>query len=373
MRRKPGTSSAKGARSVARDARRERAAKRAGSRRSDAAAPSAADADSVGDLAAPNAVGDAPERVLPTTGGSRPAAIADDTEVGNSDVSADQLSIDASGADDDLRRVEPADAEIADAPADAAMLTAPVEGIIPNDASGESSGEGRHHDAAGAADAAHDASVDPADRDATANGALDQTRAEGAQCLIDPNSAAALFARAVRELCSGADRDLSSAVDARQEQQLAWLVLCDRGWPSDRKLEEHVLPAVHGWLAVWKEFCAMPVKADGIIDRFRLRGLQQRLEKAEVVLRPSIPAELWRLVSPLDATGRSTLAYALQAVTGLEAANTRFAAALSQKELLSDRFASMGVQARELGLTPPAALLDVDAWRNLAEQACNAR
>lgn len=369
MRRKPGTSTAKGARSAARDARREREAKRTGSRRRDAAAPSAADAESSVGLAAPNAAGDTTGGVLPPTGDARPSATADDTEVGNSDASADRLSIDASGADDDLRRVEPVDAVIADAAADVALLTAPVEGIIPNDASCDSDGDAPDHDAAGAS---HDVSVDPADAGVTANGALDQTRAERAQRLSDASNAAARFARAVHEICSEADRDLSSAVDARQEQQLAWLVLCDRGWPSGRTLDDHVLPTVHGWLAVWKEFCAMPVKADGIIDRFRLRGIQQRLEKAEVALRPSIPVELWRLVSPLDATGRSTLAYALQAVTGLEAANTRFAAALSRKDVLSARFAELGGQARELGLTPPAAVLDVEAWRSLAEQACNA-
>lgn len=369
MRRKPGTSSAKGARSAARDARREREAKRTGSRRRDADAPSAADTDIVVDLAAPDAAGDAPGGVLPPTRNSPPSDTADDTGVGNSDASADRLSVVASGADDDLRRVEPVDAVIADASADVALLTAPVEGIIPNDASGESPGDAPDHDAA---DAAHDVSVDPADAGVTADGALDQTRA-GAQRLSDPSSAAARFARSLHEICSEADRDLSSAVDARQEQQLAWLVLCDRGWPSDRKLDEHVLPTAHGWLAVWNEFCAMPVKADGIIVRFRLRGIQKRLEKAEVALRPFLPSELWRLVSPLDATGRSTLAYALQAVTGLEAANTQFAAALSRKDVLSARFAALGVQARELGLTPPAAALDVEAWRSLAELACNAR
>ena len=179
---------------------------------------------------------------------------------------------------------------------------------------------------------------------------------------------AAALARVVREACDDAEARLGAAVAARDEQQMAWLVLCDRGWPSGDTEPQRAFEAVRAWLAHWTTLVAMPVKI-GLTDRLRLRGIQQRLTEAERALRPALPPALWQLVEPLDDTGRATLAHALHAIVRLDDATQRAAAASEDKAALRNRFAAFAPVAATLSLEVPEALLDLDAWRTLATSA----
>ena len=245
-----------------------------------------------------------------------------------------------------------------------APLTAPIEGVTPGDDDAGDDDDDDDDDGddetvrstAGDDGAASDDSIDDADDDAWPD-----------LPIIHPQ--AAELARQLRSACDDCERGLAAAVQTRQEQEMAWLVLCDRGWPADQMVAAPAIAVVEDWLACWRDFIALPVKVDGIRDRFRLRGVQQRFEKVEATLRPLLPAAVWQLVLPLDATGRATLAYILQAIHDLEATRTRAQASRRLREQLIARFNALRGPTIALGIEPPDAPLDTAYWRKVAAAA----
>jgi len=179
---------------------------------------------------------------------------------------------------------------------------------------------------------------------------------------------AAALASAVRESCDAAEERFAAAIAARDDQQMAWLVLCDRGWPSTETMPPRTIAPVRAWLLHWTTFVALPVKI-GLTDTLRLRSVQQRLAEAEKALRPALPPALWRLVDPLDDTGRATLAHALHAIVRLDETTQRAEAATQEKAALRERLAMLRYEAAALMLDVPEALLDLAAWRTLADRA----
>ena len=170
-------------------------------------------------------------------------------------------------------------------------------------------------------------------------------------------------------LCDEGDAALSEAVAARDEQQIAWLILCDRGWPRTSKVLRTDVSLTHGWLDTWSDHVALPVRISTARDMVKLRQVRRRLERCELSLRSDLPAELWRIVDPLDDTGRATLAYVLHALLAWVDACTRCDISTSAKERLAGRFSLFAPHIRALSLDPPLAPLDVSSWRALAAAA----
>lgn len=162
---------------------------------------------------------------------------------------------------------------------------------------------------------------------------------------------------------------LAEAVAARHALQLAWLSLCDRGWPADPLATPKPCPPVEEWLAAWSDLVALPVRVVLPRDMVRLRRVRTRLGRSESALRVLLPASVWRLADPLDETGRSTLAFILLGFEAWASAEARCAQALAQRERMAEFLSRLSQQARALGLTVPAALLDLDAWRGVAAAA----
>lgn len=177
------------------------------------------------------------------------------------------------------------------------------------------------------------------------------------------------FAHTVLATCDECEGGLAAAVAVRQEQEMAWLVLCDRGWPAHQMVPQPAIPVVTEWLACWAEFVQLPVKVQGIRDRFRLRALQSRFEKVEGTLKPMFPAEVWHLVQPLDATGRATFAFILQGIQQLEAIRLKAAESRRLRAQLIARFNTFRAPTQALGIEPPDAPLDTAAWRRIATEA----
>lgn len=185
--------------------------------------------------------------------------------------------------------------------------------------------------------------------------------------VVDQN--VARFARQLVATCDECEGGLAAAVQVRQEQEMAWLVLCDRGWPAHQMVPQPAIPVVAEWLACWDDFVKLPPKVEGIRDRFRLRGVLSRFEKVEGTLKPMLPAEVWRLVLPLDATGRATFSFILQGIQALEVIRLRAAESRKLRAQLIARFNTFREPAQALGLQPPEAPLDTAAWRAIAAAA----
>ncbi|MCC7051888.1 MAG: hypothetical protein IT355_01390 [Gemmatimonadaceae bacterium] len=374
MRHKPGAKGARGTESKASAARKARAAERERNARGIAALPDAEVASDVrigivtGDTVAtgavcslelPEATVAAPTPVRVATHAETDVTPVPDAEhpTAGSDVAV------ASEAPFVEVVITPAAPTVTDA-----ALTAPIEGIAPRDDDADGDGDGdegqEHGDAAQAGTGDHDAASGD-----TAIAAGDDADDDEWPDLPILEPEAAELARQVRAACDDCERGLAVAVQTRQEQEMAWLVLCDRGWPSDTMVADRAIPVVEEWLACWRDFIALPVKVDGIRDRFRLRGVQQRFEKLEATLRSLLPGAVWQLVLPLDATGRATLAYILQAIHALEATRTRAQASRRLREQLIARFNALREPAIALGLEPPDAPLDTAYWRTLATAA----
>ncbi len=178
-------------------------------------------------------------------------------------------------------------------------------------------------------------------------------------------------------ICEEGESELREAVSARDRQQIAWLILCDRGWPRTAKAPGIELALTHAWLDTWRDQVALPVRITSARDMVKLRQVRRRLERCEFSLRSDLPPELWRIVDPLDDTGRATLAYVLHALLGWIDACTRCARATRAKDRLAVRFSLFVPHIRALGLEPPLAPLDVAGWRTLVaaarERAAEAR
>ena len=170
-------------------------------------------------------------------------------------------------------------------------------------------------------------------------------------------------------LCDDGERELRDAVTARDEQQIAWLVLCDRGWPRTATLPPADLALSHAWLSAWSEQVALPVRITSARDMVKLRQVRRRLERCETDLRRDLPVGLWRIVDPLDDTGRSTLAYVLHALLAWYDACKRCDAASRSKERLAMRYSLFNHHVRALGLAPPLAPLDMAGWRAVSSAA----
>jgi hypothetical protein len=162
---------------------------------------------------------------------------------------------------------------------------------------------------------------------------------------------------------------LQASVAARDDQQLAWLVLCDRGWCSaDRNAPDDIKP-VRRWLTTWADFVSLPVRVLAPQDQVRFRLLRRVLTRLEVDLRTAIPPSVWNIVDPLDETGRATLACALLALEGWVEMSAR-ADAIERAKARHLAFLSFLAElARSLGLSLPAAPLDLSGWREVASAA----
>jgi hypothetical protein len=170
-------------------------------------------------------------------------------------------------------------------------------------------------------------------------------------------------------VCDDGERELREAVSARDDQQIAWLVLCDRGWPRAATQYPTGQALTQAWLDTWGEQVALPVRITSARDMVKLRQVRRRLERCELALRRDLPAGLWQIVDPLDDTGRATLAYVLHALHIWVDACVRCDSAAKAKERLAMRLGLFANHAAALGLVPPAAPLDVEGWRSLASAA----
>ena len=170
-------------------------------------------------------------------------------------------------------------------------------------------------------------------------------------------------------ICDDGERELREAVAARDDQRIAWLVLCDRGWPRTATQHPPDQSLTHCWLDTWAEQVALPVRITSARDMVKLRQVRRRLERCESDLRRELPVDLWQIIDPLDDTGRATLAYVLHALNVWVDACLRCVNAAKAKERLAIRFGLLSHHGVALGLVPPAAPLDVEGWRALALSA----
>jgi hypothetical protein len=180
------------------------------------------------------------------------------------------------------------------------------------------------------------------------------------------HTASANLANQIEEACEDVDRVHLAEISARDDEDMAWLVLCDRGWPRDIAVDGQDLALAYGWLAAWAELTSLPVEITSQQDRAKLRWIEARLEQCELPLKRVLPVAMWSVVGPLDATGRATLSYVLKALLALLDARGVAAAAVVRRDELVERFALIRHDARKLGVRAPLAPLDVRAWRATA-------
>jgi hypothetical protein len=163
--------------------------------------------------------------------------------------------------------------------------------------------------------------------------------------------------------------ELAVAVEARRDQQAAWADLVERGWPIQEAATVDMVQLGMEWLRVWREMLALPVRIRWPRDILRRRSIRRRLAALEAELRPVLPTELWLVVDPLNDVGRATLSHVLQGLLVWAEADSRVGLAKKQKELLATRVAVLTHRALTLGIAPPAAPLDLDGWRSVANAA----
>ena len=184
--------------------------------------------------------------------------------------------------------------------------------------------------------------------------------------LREPSPASARTIRladGIDESCDDVERVQLTSVTARDDEEMAWLMLCDRGWPRDRSAEGLDLTPAFAWLAAWSELVAMPVEIASPLDKSKLRWIEDRLTQCEQPLLAVLPPDVQRVVGPLDRTGRATLAWVLQALVIMVETRSHSAALAARREELVERFGVFRQQARKLGVRAPLAALDVRAWR----------
>ncbi|MDZ7630142.1 MAG: hypothetical protein U5K74_01985 [Gemmatimonadaceae bacterium] len=177
------------------------------------------------------------------------------------------------------------------------------------------------------------------------------------------------LATKVEAICADAERALEAAVALRQEQMLAWLVLCNRGWPRARRVGGMDIDAARQWLTAWADLAALPTPAVRPQDIIRSHLLIRRLRELEREMRPILPEAVWFVVGTPLTNGRSTLACVLQALVVWLELSDRSAAATRDKERVAVWLSLFTHQARTLGLTVPRAPLDLDGWRSVAQSA----
>ena len=187
--------------------------------------------------------------------------------------------------------------------------------------------------------------------------------------LREPASSAAFSTRLADEIdqvCDAVERAQLTAAAARDDAEMAWLVVCDRGWPRDCVAIGLDLTATFAWLAAWSELVSLPVQIATQLDKSKLRWIEERLTLCERPLRSSLPEGLWHVIGAFDQTGRATLAYVLQALVTLTETHAQATSAVVSRDQLVERLSFFRQQARKLGLRAPLSPLDLRAWRATA-------
>lgn len=162
------------------------------------------------------------------------------------------------------------------------------------------------------------------------------------------------------------DRVQNAAFTAQEDEAMAWLVLCDRGWPRDVNVDGLDMEQPYEWIAAWSEMTSLPMEIATPKDRTKLRWIETRLQACESRMRSILPAALWEIVGPLDPTGRATLSYVLRSLVTLTDARFHYAAAITRRDELLERFTLFRHESRRLGVRAPLAAFDVRAWRAAA-------
>ena len=205
--------------------------------------------------------------------------------------------------------------------------------------------------------------------DSASQGELSPSQQARLERLREPTSTGAFSARLADQIeaaCDDVERVQLLSVTARDDEEMAWLTLCDRGWPHDGVVEAIDLTPALAWLAVWSELVSLPPEITSPLDRSKLRWIEERLTQCEAPLQAVLPGAVWLVVGPLDQTGRATLAFVLHALIAYVDARTHTSAAESRNKDLVERFAVYRQQARKLSVRAPLATIDVRAWRAAA-------
>ena len=187
--------------------------------------------------------------------------------------------------------------------------------------------------------------------------------------LREPASSVAFSIRLadeIEQVCDEVERAQLTAAAARDDEEMAWLMLCDRGWPRDCVAMGFDLTASFAWLAAWSAFVSLPVEIVTPLDRSKLRWIEERLTACELPLQSLLPDGLWPVIGALDQTGRATLAFVLQALVTLSEARARAVSAAERRDQLVGRLSCFRPEARKLGFRAPLAPLDLRAWRATA-------
>jgi hypothetical protein len=177
------------------------------------------------------------------------------------------------------------------------------------------------------------------------------------------------LAARIEDACRESEAVMEELVVARDREQLAWLILCDRGWPSTERAVPANLAAARHWMAIWADVVALPARMrtpGAVLRQVRLR---RELATCEPGVALVLPAPAWELVTPLDAIGRATLACLLQALEVWVAAR-EFALGVERRKQRQVALLSLLAElAHSLGLHVPEAPLDLDGWRAVAGEA----
>lgn len=171
----------------------------------------------------------------------------------------------------------------------------------------------------------------------------------------------------IDEACEELTRVASAEAEARELVNAAWRALCERGWPTDARIEGRDLTRAFEWFAAWNELATLPVTIVSARDQKKHDWLMARLRECEGPPHPKLPEEVWILIAPLDQTGRATFAYLMQAVVAWEAVQRNAAAVEQRKGTVVERLAVQRREALKLGIRAPLAPLDVRAWRATAQ------
>ena len=204
--------------------------------------------------------------------------------------------------------------------------------------------------------------------------AIFQPRAQGSRLErlrggSDRTELAGRVASTLEFCCADSDLDLAAAQEALDAESLAWLVLCDRGWPSTERPAPASLAAAREWMASWSELVHLPLGADGVPDTRRHRDIRLTLFLCELKLRPALPDAVWAVVGPLNPTGQATLACLLQALATWVEANAKALAAAARTRHLRERFDRVSRELEAVGLQAPDNPLDIRMWRTVAAAA----
>ena len=175
------------------------------------------------------------------------------------------------------------------------------------------------------------------------------------------------LAAQIDDACEELTRVLAAVADVTHAVDAAWNTVRDRGWPADAQIEGRDLTRAIEWFAVWNEMATLPVTIENARDQKKLDWLVSRLRECEGPPHPKLPEEVWILISPLDQTGRATLAFLMQALMAWEAARRDAAAVELRKAVVVERFALYRREAQKLGIRAPLAPLDLRAWRATAQ------